>query len=140
MNDDDMRELLGRSKTIAVVGFSAQTHKPSFFVSKYMQSQGYRILPINPALAGRPSGLMGEIAYPDIDAARQATGLEIDIVNVFRRAEHTPLVAKQAVHAKAGVLWLQQGIVSEEAAKIASNAGLQVIMDLCLKLEHQRLM
>lgn len=140
MNDDEMRALLERTKTIAVVGFSAQTHKPSFFVSKYMQSQGYRILPINPALAGRPSGLMGEIAYPDLDTARQQTGLEIDIVNVFRRAEHTPLVAKQAVHAKAGVLWLQQGIANEDAASIAKAAGLKVVMDLCLKLEHQRLM
>lgn len=140
MQDADLKPLLVQAKTIAVVGFSPQAHKPSFFVSKYMQTQGYRILPINPALDGLASGLMGEVGYADLATAVERTGLTIDIVNVFRRSEHTPVVLKQAMAVGAKTIWLQQGIYNEEVALRGKAAGMTVIMDRCLKTEHQRLM
>ncbi|WP_370261574.1 CoA-binding protein [Limnobacter sp.] len=139
MQDSELKTLLQNTKTIAVVGFSSQAHKPSFFVAKYLQTQGYRILPINPALQGRPSGLMGETCYPDLKTAMEATGEKIDLVDVFRRAEHTPEVLNQALKVGAGAIWLQLGIRNEQVMSKATAAGLPCVMDLCLKTEHQRL-
>lgn len=139
MQDAELKQLLENTKTIAVVGFSSQAHKPSFFVAKYLQSQGYRILPINPALQGRPSGLMGETCYPDLKTAIAETGLKIDLVDVFRRAEHTPDVLAQAMNVGAGAVWLQQGIRNDLVEAKARAAGLPFVMDRCLKTEHQRL-
>ncbi|HEX4843621.1 MAG TPA: CoA-binding protein [Limnobacter sp.] len=139
MQDQELKALLQNTKTIAVVGFSSQAHKPSFFVAKYLQSQGYRILPINPALQGRPSGLMGETCYPDLKSAMEATGEKIDLVDVFRRAEHTPDVLAQALKVEAGAIWLQLGIRNEQVLAKAQAAGMPCVMDLCLKTEHQRL-
>jgi len=139
MQDSELKQLLLNVKTIAVVGFSSQAHKPSFFVAKYLQSNGYRILPINPALQGRPSGLMGETCYPDLRAAMQATGEKIDLVDVFRRAEHTPDVLTQAMNAGAGAVWLQLGIRNDLVEAKARAAGIPFVMDRCLKTEHQRL-
>lgn len=139
MNDQALRELLTNTKTIAVVGFSSQAHKPSFFVAKYLQSVGYRILPINPLLNGRPSGLMNETCYPDLRTAHEATGLKIDLVDVFRREEHTPLVLEEAMNVGAGAVWLQQGIRNEWVEARAKAAGLPFVMDRCLKTEQQRL-
>jgi uncharacterized protein len=139
MQDSELKQLLLNVKTIAVVGFSSQAHKPSFFVAKYLQSNGYRILPINPALQGRPSGLMGETCYPDLRAAMQATGEKIDLVDVFRRAEHTPDVLTQAMNAGAGAVWLQLGIRNDLVEAKARAAGMPFVMDRCLKTEHQRL-
>lgn len=140
MNDIEIKDLLLRTKTIAVVGFSSQAHKPSFFVAKYLQTQGYRILPINPALEGRPSGLMGETCYPDLQAAAKATGLTIDLVDVFRRPEYTPDVLKEAMNIGAKAVWLQLGIRNETVEAQAKAAGLPFVQDLCLKTEHQRLL
>ncbi|VWX34984.1 CoA-binding protein [Limnobacter sp. 130] len=139
MQDAELKQLLDNTKTIAVVGFSSQAHKPSFFVAKYLQSQGYRILPINPALQGRPSGLLGETCYPDLKTAMAETGLKIDLVDVFRRAEHTPDVLAQAMNVGAGAVWLQQGIRNDMVEAKAKAAGLPFLMDRCLKTEHQRL-
>jgi len=139
MQDSELKQLLLNVKTIAVVGFSSQAHKPSFFVAKYLQSNGYRILPINPALQGRPSGLMGETCYPDLRAAMQATGEKIDLVDVFRRAEHTPDVLTQAMNAGAGAVWLQLGIRNDLVEAKARAAGMPFVMDRCLKTEHQHL-
>ncbi|HEX4918862.1 MAG TPA: CoA-binding protein [Limnobacter sp.] len=140
MQDHELKALLQNVKTIAVVGFSSQAHKPSFFVAKYLQSQGYRILPINPALQGRPSGLMGETCYPDLKTAMEATGEKIDLVDVFRRAEHTPDVMAQALKVGAGAIWLQLGIRNDHVLAKAQAAGMPCVMDLCLKTEHQRLL
>lgn len=139
MQDAELKSLLETVKTIAVVGFSVQAHKPSFFVAKYLQQQGYRILPINPAFQGKPSGLMDEVCYPDLKAAMDATGLRIDLVDVFRRAEHTPDVLAQAMDVGAGAVWLQQGIRNDLVEAKAHAAGLPFVMDRCLKTEHQRL-
>ena len=139
MQDIELKQLLNTAKTIAVVGFSSQAHKPSFFVAKYLQSQGYRILPINPGLHGRPSGLLGETCYPDLKTAVEETGLKVDLVDVFRRAEHTHDVFQQALDIQAGALWLQQGIRNDQVEAEAKAAGLPFVMDRCLKTEHQRL-
>lgn len=139
MHDDSLKTLLQSSKTIAVVGFSPQAHKPSFFVAKYLQAQGYRVLPINPAIDGKPSGLMGELGYADLATAKQRTGLQIDIVDVFRRSEHTLGVLKQAVGIGAKCIWLQKGISNDEVALQGEAANVTVVMDQCLKTEHQRI-
>ncbi|MEQ9106179.1 MAG: CoA-binding protein [Limnobacter sp.] len=139
MQDPELKQLLETAKTIAVVGFSSQAHKPSFFVAKYLQSQGYRILPINPGLMGRPSGLLGETCYPDLKTAIEETGLKVDLVDVFRRAEYTPDVLAQAMNIGAGAVWLQQGIRNDFVQAKAKAAGLPFVMDRCLKTEHQRL-
>lgn len=139
MQDSDLKTLLETAKTIAVFGFSPQAHKPSFFVAKYLQSQGYRVLPINPAIAGKPSGLIGEPGYADLASAVNETGLQIDIVDVFRRSEDTPSALTQAMLVKANCIWLQQGIRNEDVKARAEKAGMNVVMDRCLKTEHQRL-
>ncbi|HEY1059791.1 MAG TPA: CoA-binding protein [Limnobacter sp.] len=139
MDDATLKKLLEQTRTIAVVGFSSQAHKPSFFVAKYLQSVGYRILPINPSLDGRPSGLMNETCYPDLKTAIEKTGLKIDLVDVFRRSEHTPDVLMQAMNVGAGAVWLQQGIRNDLVEAKAQAAGLPFVMDRCLKTEHQRL-
>lgn len=139
MQDPEMKSLLENAKTIAVVGFSPQAHKPSFFVSKYMQTQGYRILPINPAIDGLPSGLMGELGYASLAVAKEKTGLKIDIVDVFRRQEHTPGVLREAMEVGAGCIWLQLGIHNDDVVLRGEAAGMQVVTNLCLKTEHQRL-
>jgi predicted CoA-binding protein len=132
--DRELRALLGRAHTIAVVGLSSRPNRPSHQVAAYLQDHGYRIVPVNP----NETEVLGETAYPtlrDIPAE-----LHIDVVDVFRRAEHTPPVARDAVAIGASVLWLQEDIVSEEAAAIASEAGLDVIMGVCIRKVRERLM
>ena len=133
MNDDDVRSLLADAKVIAVVGASSKPHRPSFGVAAYLQANGYRIVPVNP----NETEVFGEPTYAtlrDIPA-----DVHVDIVDVFRRSEHTPEVARQAVDIGAGALWLQEGIWSEEAAAIAKAGGLDVIMDACIKKVRHRL-
>ncbi len=132
--DRELRALLGQAHTIAVVGLSSRPNRPSHQVAAYLQDHGYRIVPVNP----NETEVLGETAYPtlrDIPAE-----LHIDVVDVFRRAEHTPPVARDAVAIGASVLWLQEDIVSEEAAAIASEAGLDVIMGVCIRKVRERLM
>ena len=140
MDDSEITDLLKQAKTIAVVGFSPKAHRPSYFVARFLQAQGYRVLPINPLLAGQQSGLPGEEAYSDLATAREKTGLAIDIVDVFRRSEYTPEIARQAAGIRASCVWLQQGILNDEVVRICEPAGVKVVMDACLKTEHQRLM
>ncbi len=131
--DRELRGLLGEARTIAVVGLSSKPDRPSNDVSAYLQEHGFRIVPVNP----NETEVLGERAYPsllDIPA-----DLPIDVVDVFRRAEDTPQVAADAVRIGAKVLWLQEGIVNEEAARIAADAGLEVIMGVCIKRTKQRL-
>jgi predicted CoA-binding protein len=132
--DRELRALLGDVHTVAVVGLSSRRGRPSFEVASYLQEHGYRIVPINP----NESEVLGERAYATL--ADVPPDVRIDVVDVFRRAEETPPVARDAVGAGARVLWLQEGIVSEEAARIATEAGLEVIMGVCIRHVRARLM
>lgn len=126
-----LRQILKSAKTIAVVGLSAQWNRPSYFAAKYMQEHGYRIVPVNPKY---PS-ILGETCYPDLAAIPHP----IDMVDVFRKPADTPAIAEQAVAIGAKTLWLQLGVVNKDAQAIAEQAGLTVVMDRCVKIEHARL-
>ena len=131
--DRELRILLGGARTIAVVGLSSKPGRPSLDVAAYLQHRGFRIVPVNP----RENEVLGEPAYASLlDIPSQLT---IDVVDVFRKAEETPEVAREAVAIGAKVLWLQDGIVSDEAYRIASEAGLEVIMGVCIRQTDQRL-
>ena len=120
-------------KTIAVVGLSPKPHRDSFRVAKYMQDQGFRIVPINP----NATEVLGEKAYATL--AEAALHHHIDMVNCFRNAEDIPPIAAEAMAIGAKSLWLQQGIVNDEAAHQAQTAGLIVVQDKCLMVEHRQL-
>ena len=133
-SDLELRALLGAAHTIAVVGLSSKPGRPSYEVASYLREHGYRIVPVNP----NETEVLGEPAFaslPDIPP-----DVAIDAVVVFRRAEHAPEVARQAVARGAQVLWLQEGIVSDEAAGVATAGGLDVIMGVCIKHVRERLM
>ena len=127
-----LRRILLRSRTLAVVGLSAQWHRPSYFAAKYMQDHGYRIIPVNPKYAD----VLGEKCYPDLRSIPEA----VDIVDCFRKAPEIPAIAGEAIAIGAKVLWMQLGIVNEEAARRASAAGLVVVMNHCVKIEHARIL
>jgi predicted CoA-binding protein len=129
-----MRDLLKNARVIAVVGLSPKEDRPSYRVASYLQSQGYRIIPVNPAV----SAVLGEKAYGSLEEI--PAGLQVDVVDVFRRSEDVPPLAEQAVARRAGSLWLQEGIVHEGAAAKAEAAGLRVVMDRCMLKEHKRLL
>ena len=131
--DRELRLLLGEARTIAVVGLSSKPSRPSFGVAAYLQQHGYRIIPVNPWA----TEVLGEPAYPSL--LDIPVSLPIDVVDVFRRAEETPAAARDAVAIGAKVLWLQEGIVSDEAYRIASEAGMDVIMGVCIKRVKERL-
>ena len=132
--NQELRVLLGDVRTIAVVGLSSRPGRPSFEVARYLQAHGYRIVPVNP----RETDVLGERAYPSL--LDLPPDLSIDVVDVFRRAEHTPAVARDAVAIGAKVLWLQADIVNEEAYRIASEAGLDVIMGVCIRHVREQLL
>jgi len=133
-SDDEIRALLADAKTIAVVGLSSKRDRPSFEVSEFLQQRGYRIVPVNP----NEAEVLGEPAYPTLlDVPQDIT---IDVVDVFRRGEHTPPIAEQAVGRGARMLWFQDGIVNEDAYRIAADAGLVVVMDDCIKRTVRRLL
>ena len=126
-----LRRILKQSHTIAVVGLSANWYRPSFFAAKYMQEHGYRIIPVNPAY----EEILGEKCYPSLKDIPE----EIDIVDCFRKSEDIEPIAKEAVEIGAKVLWMQIGVINEKAAKMAREAGLDVVQDRCVKIEHGRL-
>jgi predicted CoA-binding protein len=126
---DQIGELLKQSRTIAVVGLSDSPLRPSYGVSAYMQSQGYRIIPVNPAI----QGALGEKAVASLAEAPE----KIDIVDVFRRPEFVPDIVDEAIRLKVPAIWLQEGVVHEEAAEKARQAGIFVVMDLCILKEHR---
>jgi uncharacterized protein len=131
--DVELRSILGDAKTIAVVGLSAKPWRDSHSVAEFLQRRGYRIVPVNP----KESEVLGETAYPTLlDVPRD---LAIDVVDVFRRASEAPPVARDAVEVGAKVLWLQEGIVNDEARRIAEDAGLTVIMGVCIRSTTRRL-
>lgn len=126
---DEISELLKRSKTIAVVGLSNNPLRPSHGVSAYMQSHGYRIIPVNPEI----KGALGEKAVPTLSQVDE----KIDIVDVFRRSEFVPEVVDEAIRLKVPAIWMQEGVIHEEAAEKARKAGILVVMDLCILKEHR---
>ena len=133
MADDiaSLRRILRSSRTIAVVGLSADWFRPSYFAAKYMQEHGYRIIPVNP----RYREILGELCH----ASLTTVDVPVDIVDVFRRTEDVPPIAEQAIAIGAKCLWQQIGVKNTEAAALAAAAGLDVVMDRCVKIEHARL-
>lgn len=126
---DEIGELLKRSKTIAVVGLSNNPLRPSHGVSAYMQSHGYRIIPVNPEI----KGALGEKAVPTLSQVSE----NIDIVDVFRRSEFVPEVVDEAIRLKIPAIWMQEGVIHEQAAEKARMAGILVVMDRCILKEHR---
>jgi hypothetical protein len=126
---DPIRDLLQRSKTIAVVGLSDSPMRPSYGVSAYMQSHGYKIIPVNPLI----NESLGEKAYPSLREVPE----KIDIVNIFRRPEYVEAIVDQAIELKVPAVWMQEGVINQKAAEKAEKVGIFVAMDLCVLKEHQ---
>jgi len=129
-----LRGILHDNRRIAVVGISAEWHRPSYFAGKYMLEHGYTVIPVNP----KYESVLGQECYPDLRTAREKAG-PIDMVDCFRRAEDIEPLADEAIAIGAKTLWMQLGIVNEIAARKARTAGLVVVMDRCVKIEHARL-
>ena len=130
-------DILKDSKTIAVVGLSSKPERASHAVAKYLQQHGYTIIPVNPTYAGQQ--ILGETVHASLQEAADAlaaSGRRIDLVDCFRKAEDMLPVARDAVAVGASVLWMQLGVVNQEAADLARAAGLDVVMDRCMKIEH----
>jgi uncharacterized protein len=139
LSESEIKEILQRYRVIAVVGLSGDQSKPSYEVAAYMQSHGYHIVPVNPNVGE----VLGARSYKSLLEIPAETQRQIEIVNVFRRAEDVPPVVEQAVKLKAVngkplVVWMQAGIVNEAAAAEARRAGLMVVMDRCIMVEHKR--
>ncbi|MBD2785292.1 CoA-binding protein [Xenorhabdus sp. DI] len=133
MKEQYMADILGKVKTIALVGASEKTHRPSYKVMKYLLDQGYQVIPVSPKLAGQT--LLNQPVVNQLSDIKQP----VDMVDVFRNAEAVYGVAQEAIAIGAKVLWLQQGVINEEAKVLAENAGLDVVMDRCPKIEIPRL-
>ncbi|MEX2587116.1 MAG: CoA-binding protein [Actinomycetota bacterium] len=126
-----IEQVLRRARNIAVVGASSKPHRPSYGIFGYLLDAGYRVFPVNP----NEKTVHGRVAYPTLESVPEP----IDLVDVFRRSDQTPAVAKSAVAVGAGTLWLQQGVRNEQAAQIAQEAGLTVVMDRCIAVAHAQL-
>ena len=124
-------EILRVCRTIAVVGLSAKRYRPSYGVAEYMQRAGYRIIPVNP----HETEVLGEKCYPDLESVPGP----IDIVDIFRRSEFVPEIVEAAIRKGAKAVWMQEGVIDEEAARRAREAGLEVVMDRCILKDHRRL-
>lgn len=135
LDEGGIADLLRTSRRIAVIGASSRQDRPSNEILRYLVAAGYDVVPVHP----RERDVEGLTCYPNLAAAVEATG-PVDIVDVFRRAEACPDHAREAVTAGARCLWLQLGIVSAEAARIAAGAGLGVVMDRCIMVDHRRLL
>jgi uncharacterized protein len=130
-NDQMMKDILLSARTIASFGLSSNPGKESYDIVQYLKSQGYRIIPVNPTA----DEILGEKSYPDLESVPEP----IDVVQVFRKSEDVPPVVDSAIKVGAKVVWMQEGIVNEEAAQKAREAGLQVVMDACMRMTHRRL-
>ena len=130
-SDKEMKEILLSAKTVASVGLSSNQEKESYWIAAYLKEQGYRIIPVNPTA----TEILGEKAYPDLSSVPE----KVDVVQVFRKPEDGPPVVEEAIKIGAKVVWMQEGISHEESAKKAREAGLQVIMDACMRATHRRL-
>lgn len=127
---EELRTILEQTRTIAVVGLSPNPDRPSHDIAKYLQRQGYRIIPVNPTI----DTVLGERSYPDL----LVIPFDVDVVQVFRRPEEVPLIIEQAIQIGAKVVWMQPGIVHEEAAATARAAGLKVVMDRYMRATHRQ--
>jgi predicted CoA-binding protein len=130
---DPIYELLARAKTIAVVGLSESPMRPSHGVSAYMKAAGYKIIPVNPRIAGA----LGEKAYPSLLEIPFEVAKKIDLVDVFRRPEYVDEIVEQAIQLKIPAIWLQEDVINERAAEKARQAGIFVVMDRCILKEHR---
>ena len=130
-DDEELKQIYADTKTIAVVGASASEEKAAHTIPRYLQREGYRVIPVNP----RGGEILGEKVYEKLEDVPET----IDVVDVFRPSEETPGVARDAVTVGAKVLWLQEGISSDEAERIATEGGLKVVMDRCMGATHHRL-
>lgn len=135
-----VKEILRDSKTIAVVGMSNKPDRDSFIVARYLQSHGYRVVPVNPTYGG--TEILGEQVYSSLREAADALGADgqqIDVVDCFRKSEDIPPVAREAIAIRAGVLWMQLCVENQAAADMASSAGMDVVTNRCIKIEHASL-
>ncbi|MBV6450422.1 MAG: putative protein YccU [Anaerolineales bacterium] len=130
-SEKEMKEILLSAKTVASVGLSSNPAKESFGIVQYLKDQGYKIIPVNPTA----TEIMGEKAYPDLASIPES----VDVVQVFRKPEDVPPVVDEAIKIGAKVVWMQEGIVHEEAAQKAREAGLKVVMDACMRAMHRHL-
>ncbi len=128
--EDPIQNILERGKVLAVVGLSSKPHRPSYGVTRYMQLAGYRIIPVNP----NEEKVLGEKGY----ARLEDVPVQVDVVNIFRRSEFVPAIVESAIAVGAWAVWMQEGVINEQAAERAREAGLQVVMDRCLLKEHAR--
>lgn len=126
-----IEKILAQSKAIAVVGISDKAERPSYKVAKYLQEHGYRIIPVNPKL----DEVLGEKCYGGLDSVAD----KIDVVDIFRRPEDVLPIVKSAINLGVNTIWMQEGVVNEEAAHIAKAAGLNIVMDRCMLKEHRKL-
>ncbi|MBS7626496.1 CoA-binding protein [Candidatus Bathyarchaeota archaeon] len=136
----DIKDVLSRCRTVAVVGVSRDPSKDSRIVAEYLMSQGYEVIPINPFT----DELLGKKCYKTLVDMPEEVAKRIDIVNIFRPAEETPQIVEQVISlrkklGRPDVIWMQLGIINEEAARMAEEAGMVVIMDRCIKIEHSRM-
>lgn len=126
-----LRRILKDNRTVAVVGLSANWYRPSYFAAKYLQEHGYRVIPVNPQY----DSVLGEKCYKALADIPE----KVDVVDCFRRGEEIPALAREAIAIGAKVLWMQLGVASAEGRRIAEAAGLEVVEDRCMKIEHGRL-
>lgn len=135
-----IEQILRAARTVAVVGLSNKPERASLEVATYLQQQGYRIIPVNPAYAGQE--ILGETVHATLQEAADAlapSGTRIDVVDCFRKSEEIPPIAKDAIDVRAGCLWMQLGIENQVAADLARAAGLDVVMNHCMLIEHRKL-
>ena len=125
------REILNSSRVVAVVGLSPKPDRPSYIVASYLKENGYSIIPVNPG----EKEILGEVSYPDLPSIPK----KIDVVDIFRRSEEVPAIVEQAIKIGAKAVWMQEGVINEQAAARARKAGLLVVMDRCMRKEHLRL-
>ena len=122
---------MNSSRTIAIVGLSSKPDQPSYRVASYLKEQGYKMIPVNPA----EKEILGERCYPDLTSIPES----IDVVDIFRRSEKVPPIVEEAIRIGANAVWMQEGVINEEAAARARKAGLMVVMDKCMRKEHRKL-
>jgi predicted CoA-binding protein len=133
MKEEELKQILKTSKTVAVVGISPKEDRPSYRVAAYLQSKGYRIIPV------RPDGdtILGEKVYPRLMEIPKE--IEIDVVDIFRKSEEVPPIVEETIRRGARVVWMQEGVIHQAAGEQAVRAGLKVVMDRCMKKDYQRL-
>jgi predicted CoA-binding protein len=134
MRDEELKDTLSHCKTVAVVGISPKEDRPSYIVASYLKSKGFRIIPV------RPDGeeILEEKVYHRLSEIPKKIG--VDVVDIFRRSEDVPPIVEEAIQRGVKVVWMQEGVIHKEAGEKAEKAGLKVVMDRCMKKEHQRLL